>query len=439
MHGQSFISAQAQGATKPVCLFLQGPSSPLFAKISDHLRNAGWTVLRINLNVGDQIFWRRPGATNYRGSQANWPLFIRRFMEEHKVTDMVLLGEERDYHRAAIIAAKELGINRYVAEMGYLRPDWVTIEREGQSSNSLFPSDPQHIIEAAKILPEPEWTPIYKQTFLAEACYDLLYNLPNVFFSLLYPGYKRHALFHPLAEYAGWLRRLTRKRREQDAAKLRIDQLIDEGQRYFVYPLQLETDFQLRAHSPYYSQQDAISEVLQSFAQHAPKEQHLVIKLHPLDNDLINWRRCIVRVSKQFAVESRIHFIDGGDLDRLIKHGCGMVTVNSSAALNGLRAHSPVKVLGSSIYDTAGLTDQQPLAQFWTSPVPPKEEVLAAFFRLLAASIQVRGNLYSQAGSSAAAQAIADRLIEGRVNLPGALQQKSSRQKPHKRHVAIGI
>ncbi len=65
--------------------------------------------------------------------------------------------------------------------MGYLRPDWLTLERDGMSSNSHFPADAAHILEAARNLPEPDWRKHYSQTFVADASYDLLYNLPNVF------------------------------------------------------------------------------------------------------------------------------------------------------------------------------------------------------------------------------------------------------------------
>ena len=117
---------------------------------------------------------------------------------------MILLGEERPYHKVATNAARELGIKIYVVEMGYLRPDWVTFERDGMSSNSHFPRDPDEIIELAKGLPEPDFAPQYSQSFLAEAIFDLLYNLPNVFFWFLYPYYTRHSIYHPLAEYYGW-------------------------------------------------------------------------------------------------------------------------------------------------------------------------------------------------------------------------------------------
>ena len=110
-----------------------------------------------------------------------------------------------------------------------------------------------------------------------------------------------------------------------------------------------------------------------------------------------------------------------------------MVTVNSTAGLHALKQGKPVKVLGRAVFDIAGLTDQQPLDSFWAAPRPPDPELSAAMFRLMAASIQVRGNFYSAAGTNAGAKAIAERLHGNTVNQPGAFVDPPPRQKPEKR------
>lgn len=416
-----------------VFLFLQGPSSPIFRKIADRLEAIGHTCLRINLNVGDQIIWGRKGAYNYRGTAADWPAYIEAFIARHGVTDMLLLGEERAYHQAATTVARRKGVAVAIVEMGYLRPDWLTLERNGMSSNSHFPSDPAQILAAAAGVPEPDWRKHYSQTFLADASYDLLYNLPNVFLWFLFPHYQRHAIFHPLAEYAGWVRRLLSEKRRNSEAEATVAKLLSQDAPYFVYPLQLETDFQLRAHSPFHSQRQAIAEVLASFAAFAARDARLVFKVHPLDNDLIPWRRIIDERAAALGLRGRVFYLDGGNLDTLGEASAGMVTVNSTAGLHALKQGRPVKVLGTALFDIAGLTDQQPLDDFWRAPQAPDPDLANAMFRLLAASIQVRGNLYSRAGSDAGAEAIAKRLSENSLNQPGAFVDPPPRRKPQKR------
>ncbi|KQW84925.1 capsular biosynthesis protein [Ensifer sp. T173] len=423
----------ADRPSRRVFLFLQGPSSPIFRKIADRLESYGHTCLRINLNVGDEIIWRRKGASNYRGRAEDWPDYLARFIGLHQVTDMILLGEERPYHQAATAVARRTGVAIAIVEMGYLRPDWLTLERDGMSSNSHFPADAAHIVEAAKTLPEPDWRKHYSQTFLADASYDLLYNLPNVFLWFLFPHYRRHAIFHPLAEYAGWIRRLFTGKRRSAEAEETVRILLSERVPFFVYPLQLETDFQLRAHSPFHSQKDAIDEVMHSFAADAARETRLVFKVHPLDNDLIAWRKFIDDKAAELGLTGRVFYLDGGNLDVLAEASAGMVTVNSTAGLHALKQGRPVRVLGTAVFDIAGLTDQQPLEDFWQRPTAPDAEVSSAMFRLLAASIQVRGNLYSRTGTDAGARAIAERLHENTVNQPGAFIDPPPRRKPQKR------
>ena len=400
-------------------LFLQGPSSPIFAKIAEHLTRAGRACSRINLNVGDQIFWRRGGAFNYRGSLEKWGNYIRSFMDDRNIGTIILLGEERPYHKEAVRAANERGIEVVVIEMGYLRPDWVTVELDGMSSNSRFPNDPDVIMEAAKGLPEPDWTRRYSQTFLSEALADLAYYLPSVFFGFLYPRYRFHGLFHPLAEYAGWIGRLATSRHREKKARLMTEKLQSVGSPWFVYPLQLETDYQLRAHSPYNTQRDAIAHVISSFAKAADESARLAIKVHPLDNGLIGWSRVIQSAAEKFGVTERVLYFDGGDFNALMMGCRGVVSVNSTAALSALSQSIPTKTLGTALFDVDGLTVQGSLDEFWQSPKIPDPELRTAFFRLVAASIQERGNFYSTDGVAAAASAIAKRILGNMVNLPG--------------------
>lgn len=430
------MRAVGEGAVSPrVFLFLQGPSSPLFAEIAGILERAGGRCIRINLNAGDRISWRRNNAFNYRGGFDDWRAYVRRRIEAEGVSDMILHGEERPYHRVAIEEAHRAGVRVNVVEMGYLRPDWVTLERDGLSSNSHFPADPDYILESASDLPEPDWTRRFSQTFLAEALYDLAYYLPTTFLWFLYPGYRRHGIYHPLLEYAGWLRKLPSSGRRTRQAEGVIEDLIASGKRFFVYPLQLQTDFQLRAHSPFHLQQDAIRLILRSFAENTGSEAHLVLKIHPLDNGLVDWRAYVDHIGASCGLSARVHVIDGGNLDRLNAASLGMVTVNSTAALAALQAGKPVKALGAAIYDIEGLSDRKDLDRFWRNPMPPSPKLRDAFFRLLAAAVQVRGNFCSGEGARAAAAQIAERLLSRTVNLPGGYIQSPPRQRPVKVHV----
>ncbi len=95
--------------------------------------------------------------------------------------------------------------------------------------------------------------------------------------------------------------------------------------------------------------------------------------------------------------------MDGGNLNRLLEHAAGSLTINSTTGLHALRANCPTKVLGIALYDIAGLTCQNPLDDFWRNPTMPDQDLLDALERLLAASIQVKGCFYTKEGREAAA------------------------------------
>ena len=61
----------------------------------------------------------------------------------------------------AIEAAKARGVAVIVTDYGYLRPDWITLERDGMGGNSLFPRDPAEIRRLAKGLSLPEFQQLF--------------------------------------------------------------------------------------------------------------------------------------------------------------------------------------------------------------------------------------------------------------------------------------
>lgn len=408
-------------------LFLQGPSSPLFQWIADNLERLGHQVFRINICAGDRVFWRRSGAVNYRGTQADWPRYLSDFIARNGISEIILLGEERPHHQAATGLAKTLGIKTYAIEMGYLRPDWISIEQDGTGCSSHFPANPQQILAAAADLDDPDYRVRYTRLFIVEAALDLAYNLPNVVLWFLHPHYQWHAVSHPLAEYLGWIRKFFSSGRRAARTQQVLDRLDREGSPFFLYALQLQTDYQIRAHSPFLDQQQAIELVVRSFAKHAPADAQLILKTHPLDNGLIDWRHYAAEIATACGIPRRVRTIYGGELSPLLRRSEGVVTVNSTVGIQALKIGVPVKVLGTAIYDIADLTDQRPLDEFWQAPQPASPPLRDAFFRLLAGALHVRGNFYSIEGARVAAEAIAKRIHARQVNEPGAFVKEPPR------------
>ena len=416
-------------------VFLQGMPCAFFTNVAAQLREAGLRTTRINLCTGDALFWRGPNAVNYRGTYRRWPDFIARFFEREGVTDLVLLGEHRYYHREAVEAAKARGIAVTVTDFGYLRPDWITFERDGMSGASRFPRDPAAIRALAKGLEEPDWTVKYADNGLRMACGDLVHNFANVLFGWLYPFYRRsdrrpHAILYTVASAI----RLYGNRRLRQEADIFVQNISTSGAQYYVFPLQLNFDFQIVAYSDFDGVEDAVRMVLTSFAYHAPKAAQLILKEHPWDPALVRWQRIMTEIADQLGIAGRVHYLRGGDLDILIRNASGIVTVNSTSGIRALQLGRPLKVLGKAIFDIPGVTFQGPLDAFWTDSTPPDAMLVRDLLVALSHTVQIRGTFFSKSGMAAAVTGAARRLAS---DLVGELEPDGRIPAPHARHVKL--
>lgn len=381
-----------------VYLFLQGPNCHYFRMLADALEARGHTILRLNLCAGDWYFWRRSGAENYRGRMEDWPRFIENYLLENKVTIILLIGEQRYYHKQAIVIAKRHKIRVFVTDFGYLRPDWITLEENGMSGESLFPRNPDKIKTLALQYPMPNLEQKYHNSFWAMAGWEILYHVITILGKPLYPWFKWHHVHHPLLSYVTTGLRLLHGPLSNKYAAALVKRLHDENIDYFVYPLQMQNDFQLRAYSKYENQQSAIEEIVKSFAIYADANSHLVIKIHPWDPGLDNWGKFINICAGTYGVRNRVHFIDGGSLGDLFIKTKGVVTINSTAGLSALINNSPLITLGEAIFNIDGLTFQGSLNDFWNKASPPDRNLLRAYLRALTGLIQLRGVYYNKEG-----------------------------------------
>ena len=401
-------------------LFLQGPPSNFPRVVADVLEERGHRTLRINLSLSDWALWHDHRATTYRGRLDDWPAYLAAFVAREKVTDIIYYQDRFPYHSAALACAEECGLQAVSYENGYLRPDWITVERNGMSARSLFPDDVEKIRAIAADLPRSDMSVRYRHPFWLEAVHEVLFHVVNALAVPVFPHFIQDKFYHPFFEYLSMIPRLVLARRRDKIAKILIDDLIDSRAPYFVFPLQLQSDYQLRYNARFAHQAEALDQTIGSFARHAHPAAQLVVKVHPMDQGIEPWRRIVHRLALKHRVKRRVHFVDGGHLISLLRHASGAVMINSTTGLHAIREGCPVKTLGIAVYDLPGLTCQQSMERFWRGPEAPVPDMYEAMERLMAASIQIQGNFYTREGKAAAAHAFADRLIARRVNEPGA-------------------
>ncbi|MBV1868826.1 MAG: hypothetical protein KUG69_13115 [Marinosulfonomonas sp.] len=370
-------------------VLLQGPSSRFFSHLGQALRARGATVARVGFCPGDRLFWSgRSGRYHaYRGDLSGFSGWLHDLIGQDGTTDIVMLGDGRAAHVAAIRLCREhLSECRiWIVEHGYLRPGLVLIEPDGMGGGSTIPER----FRPDMLVPKSNTSQYWAGSFLRYAAMDVTYHLSNLALAWLrYPQYRPHSGIHPLAEYGGWaIKALTglMRRRGRERAEAQIAGHVGPK---FIYPLQLSHDFQLTRYGTGEAQASVLSGVIQAFLEQAPPDAMLVVKVHPLDNGLTDWRGVIAAT----GAGDKVVWLDGGDLDTLLRQTAGVVTVNSTVGLMALRAGVPTHVLGRAVYDLPGMTDPGPLARFWTDPQGPDGQIVAQFTEFLRAGFHVQGS-----------------------------------------------
>jgi len=394
-----------------VFVMLQGPPGPFFCLLGDRLRALGATVFRINFNGGDRHDWPGEGAIDYRSTLTNWPRFFDHFLRDNSITDVMLFGDCRPMHRAAHGMAKLRNVNIHVFEEGYIRPDWVTMELDGVNGNSTLPRDPQWFLEQARKLPPVEELPPITASFDRRARDAWNYFRAVVVESWRFPHYRLHRPGHIIIEGLGWAWKLKIRQKRAERRTARTFAAL-AGKRYFLFPLQLSSDYQIREHSPFADMRSAAKYVFDSFAMHAPADTCLLVKEHPLDASFASWRLFVEREAEKRGLGDRLLHIAGGDLADLAQTSAGMVTVNSTSGTFALAAGVPVKVLGSAIYDVPGMTHLGGLDGYWMKPQPPLRTLYQSFKAVLREKCLVRGGFASQSSVSELISSVEDRLLQ---------------------------
>lgn len=398
-------------------LFLQGMQSAFFRKVGEHLAAADCRVTRINLCLGDWLFWHGPETINYRDTLRNWPAYIERFMDDEQVTCLVILGEQRKYHDDAIKIAQRLDIDVVATDFGYLRPDWIAIERDGMNGNSRLPKDIDFYRKRNDNLPQMDLASKYSDSEFNTIRNDMVYTASNLLDFFKFPHYQQsdrrpHPLQAHFFSMLKWLRLLRDYRKTRSFVRT----LLDKGQTYYVYAMQLEHDFQIVAYSDYDDLVTPLRQVIHSFAQFAPAKSLLVVKNHPCDFGIRRWQNIVSGVALTYGVSDRVRFLDGGTPLSLFLENCrGLVTVNSTSGLGALIVGCPVIALSDAVYNMPGLTFTGTLDNFWNESKAAKPENVNAFVNTIAHSAHVRGVFFNEPGLSEGANAFAQRLLDGRI------------------------
>jgi capsular polysaccharide export protein len=376
-------------ASPATFLFLQGLASTFFSDLGKALAGRGHRV---------------------RGTRPGWEAWLDAYVATHGVTDIVLFGDCRPYHVVARAVAVARGLRVHVFEEGYIRPNWITCELGGVNGYSTLPKTAEGVRALARRLPQPGRAMPSTGDMALRSIWDVGYNVANVCFPYLYPRFRSHRPTHIAMEYAGWIKKFSRRGRTRREAA-RCNEIYNAvGCDYFLLPLQLDSDYQIRVHSPFLGVEGFMDRVIKSFAEASQAPTRLLVKLHPLDAGLINWRKFARASARRHGVSERLDFIDGGELPSLIAGARGVVIVNSTVGMLSLEMGRPTMALGTAIYNMPGLTHQGDIDGFWTAPTAPDLGLMSDFRRVVLHRTQVNGGYFSKAAIARAVAATVPRM-----------------------------
>ncbi|NVJ71108.1 MAG: capsular biosynthesis protein [Alphaproteobacteria bacterium] len=405
-------------------LFLQGLATPFFGAFAARLAGLGAQIHRVHYCGADWAFRGEAHARishhAFSGRLDDLPAFYENLIHDHAIDTIILFGDCRPVHEMVRGLADKHGITLYAMDEGYIRPGYITMEASGTNGYSRMPKDGATLQALAKAAPAlAPYTPIATDMG-RRVRMDIWGHAANIWYRLKFPFYKGHRPAPVWQEALGWIKRGINAAFHGRANRRLINAFEKPVSDYFLVPLQLNSDYQIRLHSRFSGMPEFIREVMTSFAEHAPSGSRLFFKNHPLDNGIINYRKLISTQAKRLGITGRVCFGWGGDLNWFLKHTKGVVLVNSTVGLAALRAGAPLKALGTAIYNLDGLTDQGVLDAFWQNPGPPQQRLAEEFLTVVETYTQVRGDLFSEAGIAHAAEEAA-KVITGQLpRLPNA-------------------
>lgn len=373
-------------------LLLQGPMGNFFQQLSCWLESYAIDCYKVNFNAGDWIFYQSPNSINYHGRLSHFKTWLKGYLLALGIDAVVCFGDCRFYHIQAKQVALELGINFFVFEEGYIRPDYITLERGGVNEYSGIK---QRFLSLSNELPLPDQPTEVHSDYKLLVQSAIIYYVMWALFFWLFPFYKHHRLIHPLAEVFYWLRSLVRRAVNYQIEPHRfLDIIKKHDKRYFVVALQVHNDSQIRVHSDYNDVEEFILEVLSSFASHSPIDKHLVFKHHPMDRGYRHYGYLLRKNALTLGIANRVHYVCDVHLPTLLKHCVALITINSTTGLQALFHDRPVKALGRAIYNLPKLTYQGSLDEFWNNPGRVNRLAYRRFRYALVHYSQLNGSYY---------------------------------------------
>ncbi|MGL6000599.1 MAG: capsule biosynthesis protein [Plesiomonas sp.] len=377
-------------------LLLQGPMGNFFEQLTQWLHEHKRSVKRVLFNGGDAFFCQSE-QKNVLSFNAQFALFPQWLTEQHAAwpfDTIICFGDCRPLHRMARSWAENQQVRFLAFEEGYFRPYYITLEQGGVNAFTAMPKCADAYINNTfqpVVKPQPINPPFSAMAWAAMQYYWHGRKEKNA-----YPHYKHHKSFSIPYELRCWIRAGFRKYWYKYKQQKMLGYLLEQyDNQYYLAVLQVYNDSQVKTHSDYTDIRDYIDELITSFALHADNNRVLVFKHHPMDRGHRYYGHLISELAKKAGIARRVYYMHDQHLPTMLRHSCGVITINSTVGLSALHHGCKLKVMGRALYDMPGLTCQHSLNIFWNTDHRIDKRLYRAFKETLIQHTQLNGSFFS--------------------------------------------
>ncbi len=375
------------------CLFLVGPIGTFFARFSDYLENNNIRTYKILFPLHEYGF-SQSRIIKYDQDIKVFKDFLRQTIIKYEIKHIFMYGNVLIPHKQALDLAKELNflgkdIKTHIFELGYLRPNFVTLENDGINYNSSLIKSSKFYSkqDSYSVLPVPKkharlrirkiWKTIsfinhsFKNYKIVEKDHKLQPKPIYIWFQIK-GFFLKYFFFFTEYKLKNYLLR----------------------NKFFLVILQVSTDSQLTEGSDIKDNKKFIYEVIKEFAEAKRNDINLVFKHHPRDRGYTNYHNEIQNLANEFGVSNNVFYIHDYYLSKLFQNSncMGTVLINSTVGYQSLYHSVPVKSLGITPYNIKGLSDQKDLASFFKNPSPVDKLLFNKFYKYILENSQINGN-----------------------------------------------
>ncbi len=375
------------------CLFLVGPIGTFFARLSCYLEDNNIRTYKILFPLHEYGF-PKSRLIKFRQDIYLFKNYLKKIIIDKQIKHIFMYGNVLIPHKQALelvdeLKKEDIHLKTHIFELGYLRPNFVTLENKGINFTSEYIKSREFYLkqDSYTALPIPKKYARFRIRKLWKTISFINHSFKN--YKIVNSEHK----LQPKPKFI-WF--------QIKGFFLKYYFLFTEYEfkkyffckNFFLVILQVSTDSQLTEGSDIKDNMKFIYKVIKDFAEANQNNINLVFKHHPRDRGYTNYFNTIEKLSKEFGVHKKVFYFHDYFLSKLFQNSnCkGTILINSTVGYQSLYHSVPLKSLGITPYNIEGLSDQRDLVSFFKNPIPVDRLLFNKFYKYILENSQINGN-----------------------------------------------